>query len=252
MSVTKGEKVLHLLARALRRAVFPTLLALGTPAWGASFSISPVRIELSPQETTVAVTVANTGEDPVSIQLRVFSWRQEGNEDRLEPTRDLIATPPLFSIAPGESQIVRVGLRRPPQSAREVPFRAIFEEIPGPPPPKGGPALRINLRISIPVFYAPNETLKPALAWTLARKEAGKLTLTARNSGGASAQIGDLALARPGAAAQLVEQKNFAYVLPGAERSFALELPAAETAHQKLQLRTTVNGQRAEVEVPVD
>lgn len=237
---------------ALRRLSSLVVLAVAWPAWGASFSISPVRIELSPQEATVAVTVTNTGEDPVSIQLRVFSWRQEANEDRLEPTRDLIATPPLFSIVPGESQIVRVGLRRPPQSAREVPFRAIFEEIPGPPPPKAGPALRINLRVSIPVFYAPNETLKPALAWQLARKEQGKLTLTVRNSGGASAQIGDLALARPGAAAPLVEQKNFAYVLAGAERSFALELPAAETAHQQLQLRTTVNGQRAEVEVAVD
>jgi fimbrial chaperone protein len=244
--------VLASLSGALRRLTSFIVLAVAWPAWGASFSISPVRIDLSPQEATVAVTVTNTGEDPVSIQLRVFSWRQEANEDRLEPTRDLIATPPLFSIAPGESQIVRVGLRRPPQSAREVPFRAIFEEIPGPPPPKAGPALRINLRVSIPVFYVPTETLKPALAWQLARKEPGRLTLTVRNAGGASAQIGDLALARPGAAAPLVEQKNFAYVLPGAERSFALELPAAETAHQKLQLRTTVNGQRAEVEVALD
>lgn len=237
---------------ALRQLPALLLLALAWPAWAASFSISPVRVELSPQEVTVAITVTNTGEDPASIQLRVFSWRQEANEDRLEPTRDLIATPPLFTVAPGESQIVRVGLRRPPQSAREVPFRAVFEEIPGPPPPQCGTALRINLRISIPVFYAPKEDLKPALDWTLARKEPGKLLLTARNSGGASAQLGDFALARSGTPAAFAEQKNFAYVLPGAERSFVLELPEAETQHKKFQLRTTVNGQRAEIEVAVD
>ena len=242
-----------LLRGALRRLpAFLLLLAAGCPAWAASFSISPVRVELSPQEATVAITVTNTGEDPASIQLRVFSWHQEANEDRLEPTRDLIATPPLFTIAPGESQIVRVGLRRPPQSAREVSFRAVFEEIPGPPPPQGGPALRINLRISIPVFYAPREDLKPALDWTLARTAPDKLRLTVRNSGGASAQLGDFAFARPGSPAAFAAQKNFAYVLPGAERSFMLELPAAEIRYPKLQLQTTVNGQRAEIEVAVD
>lgn len=237
---------------ALLRVLATLLFLLGSPAWSGSFSISPVRIELSPQDTTAAVTVTNTGDEPASIQLRVFNWRQEANEDRLDPTRDLIATPPLFTIPPGESQIVRVGLRRPPQSAVEVPFRAIFEEIPGPPRPQSAPGLRINLRISVPVFYSPKEELKAVLAWRLSRTLPGKMLLTVRNSGEASAQIGELALARAGDAKPFVEQKNFAYVLPGAERSFALEVPAAESNNTKLQLRTTLDGQRAEIEVPVE
>ncbi|MCU0805628.1 MAG: molecular chaperone [Burkholderiales bacterium] len=237
---------------ALLRLVAGLLVVAAVPAWSGSFSISPVRVELSPQEATAAVTVTNTGDEPASIQLRVFTWRQEGNEDRLDPTRDLIATPPLFTIPPGESQIVRLGLRRPPQSTAEVPFRAIFEEIPGPPRPQSAPGLRINLRISVPVFYSPREELKSALAWRLSRSAPGKMVLTVKNSGDASAQIGELALARAGEAKPFVEQKNFAYVLPGAERSFTLDMPAAEPNNTKLQLRTTLDGQRAEIEVPVE
>jgi fimbrial chaperone protein len=230
----------------------PLLLAIAGSAYGASFSISPVRIELSAQETTSAVTVTNTGDEPVSVQLRVFSWRQEANEDRLEPTRELVATPPVFSVPPGESQIVRVGFRRPPQGTAEVPFRAIFEEIPGPPPPSGGPALRINLRISIPVFYAPAEGLKSALSWKFARQAPGQLRLTVRNTGTANAHLGDFAVATTAGAPPVAEQKNFAYVLPGAERSFTINVPAADSNNTRLQLRTTLDGQRTEIEVPVE
>jgi fimbrial chaperone protein len=244
--------LLDALAGTFRLWFLGAALALAAPAWSASFSISPVRVDLSPQEATVAITVANTGEEPVSIQLRTLAWRQDANEDKLEPTRDLIATPPLFTVPPGESQIVRVGLRRPPQGDRQATFRAIFEEIPGPPPPQGGPALRITLRISIPVFYAPREGLKSALRWTLVRPPGGRPALTVTNGGGASAQIGDLAVLRPGTDAPLVEQKNFAYVLPGATRSFAVDLPAAEAASHPLRLRTTIDGQPAEVEVAVE
>jgi fimbrial chaperone protein len=244
--------VLATLNRGLRAILAVCLLALAWPAAGASFSISPVRIELSAQETTSAVTVTNTGDEPVSVQLRVFSWRQEANEDRLEPTRDLVATPPVFSVPPGESQIVRIGLRRPPQGTVEVPFRAIFEEIPGPPPPSGGPALRINLRISVPVFYAPAEDLKSVLSWKFSRQTPGQLRLTVRNAGSASAHVGDLAVATAIGAPPIAEQKNFAYVLPGAERSFTINVPAADSNNTRLQLRTTLDGQRTEIEVPVE
>lgn len=226
------------------------LQAVAGSAYGASFSISPVRIELSAQETTSAVTITNTGDEPVSVQLRVFSWRQKSNEDRLEPTRELVATPPVFTVPAGESQIVRIGLRRPPQGGSESTFRAIFEEIPGPPPPSGGPQLRINLRISVPVFYAPAEGLKSALSWQFWRQAPGQLHLTVRNAGTASAHLGDFAIANATGAPPVAQQKNFAYVLPGAERSFTINVPAADTNNTRLQLRTMLDGQP--IEVPVE
>ena len=236
----------------MRRCLVVLALATAEAALGASFSVSPVRVELSPRDNVVAVTVTNTGDQPGSIRLSVFSWRQEANEDRLDPTRELVATPPLFTVAPGESQIVRFGLRRAPKADRELSYRAIFEEIPGPRPAQGAPALQITLRISIPIFYQSREDMKSTLVWTLARDGADKLRLSVRNDGAASAQLGDLGLARPGVAAPFVQQKNFAYVLPGAERSWSLSIPAAEMTSSQVRILTTVDGKRGEVEVGVE
>jgi fimbrial chaperone protein len=237
---------------ALRRAFAALLLFVACQASGASFSISPVRVELSPQDATAAVAVTNTSSEPASIRLRVFSWGQEAGEDHLEPTRELIATPPLFTIPAGESQIVRIGLRRTPLTRVESAFRAIFEEIPGPPPPAGGPALQIKLRINIPVFYAPRPDLASALSWMISRQDGGQLLLKVRNNGDASAILGDLALARGPGEGPFAEQKNFAYVLPGAERSFPIDAAVDAGQDKTLHLRTILDGQRAEIEVAVD
>jgi fimbrial chaperone protein len=236
----------------VRRCLVFLALATVETALGASFSVSPVRVELSPRDNVVAVTVTNTGDQSGSIRLSVFSWRQEANEDRLDPTRELVATPPLFSMAPGESQIVRFGLRRVPTTERELAYRAIFEEIPGPRPAQGAPALQITLRISIPVFYQPRDNLAAMLVWTLARDGADKLRLSVRNDGTASAQLGDLALARMGAVEPFVQKKNFAYVLPGAARSWSLSVPAAKVTSSQVRILTTVDGKRGEVEVAVE
>ena len=32
-----------------------------------------------------------------AIQLRAFAWRQDGNQDVLTPTRDIIMSPPIFA-----------------------------------------------------------------------------------------------------------------------------------------------------------
>lgn len=236
----------------MRRSFAILLLAAAGAASGASFSVAPVRVELSPRDNVVAVTVTNTGDQPGSIRLQVFAWHQEANEDRFAPTRELVATPPLFTVAPGESQIVRFGLRRPPKTDRELAYRAIFEEIPGPPPPRGAPALQITLRISIPVFYRPGEGLEASLAWSVARETADTVRVRVRNTGGASAQLGDLTLAAIGAAAPFLTHKNFAYVLPGADRSWSLPATAAELKNGRVRVTAIVDGKPAEVELGVE
>ena len=55
-----------------------------------------------------------------------------------------------------------------------------------------------------------------------------------------------------GSAEPFLKQKNFAYVLPGAERSWPLSAPTAEMARAGLLLTATIDGKRAEVEVGVE
>jgi fimbrial chaperone protein len=40
------------------------------------------------------------GAAPINAQIRVFKWAQENGEEKLEPTEEVVASPPLATLAP--------------------------------------------------------------------------------------------------------------------------------------------------------
>ncbi len=128
--------------------------ALAAPATASTFNISPIRAELSGSHRTEALTIMNADDSPVVVQIRVVRWSQKDGAEQLEDTRELLATPPVLQIAANGQQIIRVALRRDPDSAQELTYRVIFEEVPQA-APKEFTGLRVALRLSIPVFVAP-------------------------------------------------------------------------------------------------
>src|ERR1700687_3963228 len=102
-----------------RQACFLLVACLLTPfsVMAGSLSVTPIRVELSSAQRSVALTVRNEGDQPTVVQAQLVAWSQVDNEDRLEPTIDLLASPPIFTVAPGASHIVRIALRRAPDAA---------------------------------------------------------------------------------------------------------------------------------------
>ena len=118
----------------LRRALLLFIESLiAVPALAGSLSVTPVRVELSNAQRSAALTVRNDGDQPSVVQAQLVAWSQESNEDKLDPTVDLLASPPIFTVAPGASQILRVALRRAPDSAVERTYRILVTEVPGKP-----------------------------------------------------------------------------------------------------------------------
>jgi fimbrial chaperone protein len=90
-----------------------TLPAVVVTATAGTFSISPVRVELSTQRRTEALTVRNEAADrEVVVQAQTLLWSQQDGQDKLLETRDLVVTPPVFTLPPNSQQIVRVAVRR--------------------------------------------------------------------------------------------------------------------------------------------
>ena len=88
------------------------LLALSAPAVAGSFSISPLRVDFTATSSTAALTVRNEEAAPVVVQTQGLGWSQEGGQDALAPSRDLLISPAVFTLQPGGSQLIRVALRR--------------------------------------------------------------------------------------------------------------------------------------------
>lgn len=207
-----------------------------TDAVAGGLQVEPVRLTLTSARPITVFTVRNMGEQPVVLQVQAVAWAQRGDEELYTPTRELLATPPIFTLAPGTAQTLRVGLRRAPDTGRELAYRLYLHEISGPAQEQG---LRVLLKLGVPVFVPP-EGAAPRLHWRAERRPEG-LRLSLANTGNAHVQIADLTLFAADDTAPLFSRTVAAYVLPGQSRrwDFAVRDPPSAGARLRVLARTS-------------
>jgi len=221
------------------------------PAHGGSFSISPIRLDLSAAARSAALTVRNDEREAL-VQAEVMLWEQVDGKDRLTPTRDLIVSPAVFTLPPKGSQLVRVALRSPPAgTTRELSYRLILQEVPQAANPDFS-GLQIALRLSVPVFVANESATGPAIAWSAAAS-GNDLVLTAQNSGDTHARIHAFTVAPTvGAEAPLVQPVG-TYILPGQSNSWRLGQNQGDrtsgASWRRLRLKVTTDDGESEIEL---
>jgi fimbrial chaperone protein len=176
-----------------------------------------VRATLTPAQAVTAMTVRNGGDVDTVVQLEVVSWSQQAGREVYGPTRDVLATPPIFKLAPGGTQIVRIGLRRAPDPRRELTYRLFLQEVP-PAPKEGFEGLRVMLRIGIPVFVTPPVAAAASLRWSAVRTPQGQISLGASNGGNAHIQIVNIGVSLSGK--ELGKLTEPSYVLAGQSRGW--------------------------------
>lgn len=184
------------------------------------FSVTPVRIYMTPRDRAVAVTLINEGTTPVVLQADVNTWRQTADgTDTLELTEDLILSPPIVTLAPQARQVVRLARLAPMPTDRELTYRLVVREVPEALATRDkAMEVPIALALNMPIFITP----------PLARHQVtcgmapGSATLQVRcdNMGTAYAQVRELRLEQ---ADQLVGRfEGGSYLLPGASRLLTL------------------------------
>jgi fimbrial chaperone protein len=218
------------------------------PALAGSFMVTPVRVTLSPAQPIVALTVRNDSNDSTVVQVDLTAWSQAEGKDIHAPTRDVIATPPLFTMPAGGTQVVRVGLRRSPDAERELTYRLFLQEVP-PPPKVEFKGLRVALRMSIPVFVPPPQAVAPALEWHAVREPQGWLNVSVRNGGKAHVHIADFRLEHVDGK-EIARLSSSDYVLPGQRHEWRLRGEAAPGQLLRVLAGTDAGAMRAEI--PVD
>src|SRR5689334_4871472 len=108
------------------------LCLLWLPLYGVagSLRVGPTRLELSARHPVAVLEVQNTGDQATLAQLDAFLWTQAGTVDLLESTAELITTPLVINLAPGETRQVRIGLREPNRAMVEHSYRVFVREVP--------------------------------------------------------------------------------------------------------------------------
>jgi fimbrial chaperone protein len=228
-------KVISLLPFAL------ALLASGT-ATAASLMVRPTTVVLEGSAAAATFTVSNSGDAPITAQIRVFGWDQNANEDSLTPTQALVASPPMTTIPPGQSQTVRLVRIDRALPTREEHYRLLVDEIVDA-AADASSGVAIQLRYSVPVFVMPNARDVANMTMT-ANVLTDALQLEAQNMGGSHAQISNISLAYSDGSSVVVEAGLVGYVLPSKSRQWRFEVPATTLAKGNPQsVRAVVNGE---------
>lgn len=115
-----------------------------------AFQVRPVRVELGSRAAATQLMVHNPTPRPLLLQAEVFDWTQTEGQDELRPSQALIVNPPIVEIAPGASQVVRVGLRGAVEAGVERSFRIWLTQVATPELLDSG--VQLLMRVSLPVF----------------------------------------------------------------------------------------------------
>ena len=196
-------------------------------------SVFPLRATMDGTRNSEVLTLRNGDKQPMLVQPTVLQWSQKDGKEVLEPTRDLLISPALVEIQPGETQVVRVALRRSADPSRELSYRVVLKEVPRPSATKES-TLFIALNISLPVFVLPSAgEAKGALQVMSSQWEdvAGKemLRLALRNPGNGHVQIKKFAISDTSTA--LGEYNSMFYILPG--ETYTVRIPLARKVSSK-------------------
>ena len=136
----------------LARAAFLALIAVPSLAAAGSFSISPTNLEVGAAGETAMLTVKSGGGDRMQGQVRVMRWTRSQGRDKLEPTRDVVASPPALRLAPNQETTIRLVRvkKTPPRNRREC-YRVLVDQLPG--SRVDGSVVKFTIRHSVPLCF---------------------------------------------------------------------------------------------------
>lgn len=226
--------------RSALRFALCLLVSLAAPAArAADVTLMPVAVKLDRANDRATVQVQNNGQEPVLMQAEAIVWNRVGGLDVDGPTSDLIVNPPVFTVQPGQTQVLRLGLRRAQQLEQEATYRIVLREVPMPRPSDAlnvAGSVRVLVALRVPVYVAPAQ-VRRSEQWQVSRSPNGEVLAQVSNTGNVHLKVAELRLQGEGgqALAQLAQKGSSSVIFPGEQRTF--RLPASPQATQ-VQVQT--------------
>ncbi len=210
-----------------------------SPAHAASLRISPIGADIPSGERATSFTLVNTAAEPVNLQLRVYKWSQANSEEILDPTNEMVVSPPATTIPAGASYTIRVARPSATPVTNELSYRLFIDELPKPVDPRTiNQGISMVLRTSLPIFVVDKNAMAQ-LSWRV-WQDADGLHAEATNSGRRHAKISGLSIQPTGGQAISFGQGLNGYVLAGARQRFDLHPAEGQKAPQTLANGTAV------------
>lgn len=202
-----------------------TISCLYSPAFAGEWSVSPIRLDLSKDVKSGVITVSNSGDTKVHLQIRATEWVQDAEgKDSYEETSDIIFFPKIMTLEKHEEKVIRTGIKVPSIN-KEKTYRLFIEEIPEPRKAEGA-TVAIALRFGVPIFIAPQKAeVKGVIAALELNK--GVLSSVVKNSGNTHFMISSIDIKGKNDKGEDIFSKELSgwYLLNGSSRTYSTDIP---------------------------
>jgi P pilus assembly protein, chaperone PapD len=229
----------------LRQAIWLCLTGLFVStniAQASGLQVSPVTLTLQDKDAD-GIWLSNEGENEINAQVRVFQWSQSNYSDHLTASRDLVISPPMLTLRPGQRQLIRVIRLNTPVNNVEESFRLSINELP-PATPQAN-KLQFVLHYSLPVFIQSKNITTPSAKLTWGVKQiGGDHFLEVSNQGNSHAQLSAVTYINRQGVRKEITAGLLGYVLPGSTMRWILA-PTTSPVAPGGKLEVMINGQKA-------
>ena len=197
------------------------MVAGGASTRAAQLHVEPVSLELDAPTAAAVLTLRNDDDSDALVQTRVFRWSGQDGNEALEPTADVVASPPSIRLAPHSDYVVRVVRVSKQPIVGEESYRVIVDQLPSLRRPTSR-AVEVLIRQSIPVFFRAKDITPAQVAWRVQRTSQ-KLIVTGTNTGGGHLRIASLRIRASGGTTVSFGNGLAGYVLGRTARSWMMQ-----------------------------
>ncbi len=194
---------------------------LSSDVSAANFTVNPIRIFFDGAQKTNVLSITNTSDEPVSLELKAVAW---GHDNTYTPTKDIIFFPKMLTINKGEEKIIRIGHRISVEQLEKT-YRLFIKEIPDI-SPEGRTELKMVMNLGVPIFIMPSEQISEGEIEKTDLSN-GELTVSLKNTGNVHFVIQSIAVSGIDDTLKEIFSANMAgwYLLAGSARDYTFEIP---------------------------
>src|SRR5688500_3643389 len=109
--------------------IFAIIFTTLTSPLYALYNLSKVRLTFDGDKTKDTIRIISIDQRPFTLQISLSKWTQVDGNNILSITNDIIASPPILKLAPKQTQIIRLGLRKPITTQTELAYRLVITQL---------------------------------------------------------------------------------------------------------------------------
>ena len=215
--------------RAALVAAFLSSFGWMATSASASMAISPVRVDLSDDNDKDVIRVTNQESSVRSYQVEVVAWSQtDQRREVYSSTDDVLAVPPLFTLNPGEEQIIRLGLMTKADAQVEKSYRLFITELESPKDSDASSSgLSMRIQVGVPVFVMPEAMPSVNLSYVESQRVGEQYFARFRNNGNIHVKVTEVQYT-PSDDGEVVSTQAVVYLLAGKSALLPVPLQVGE------------------------